>query len=149
MNIVSWTPFRDMESIFDRYHNLLGRSPFVLDDDIKAKGFDWRPTVDISETKKHYVIKVELPEVEKDDVAVSVENGLLTISGERRFEKEEETETTHRVESMYGRFTRSFTLPADADEEQISAKSKNGVLKVRIPKTVETKEEPVKKITVE
>lgn len=149
MNIVSWTPFRDMESIFDRYHNLLGRSPFVLDDELKAKGFDWRPTVDISETKKDYIIKVELPEVEKEDVTVSIENGLMKISGERRFQKEEETETTHRVESMYGRFARSFTLPTDADEENISAKSKSGVLKVRIPKKVETKEESVKKIAVE
>lgn len=138
-----------MESIFDRYHNLLGRSPFVLDDELKAKGFDWRPTVDISETKQHYVIKVELPEVEKEDVTVSIDNGMMTISGERRYEKEEESETTHRVESMYGRFARSFTLPANVDEEHISAKSKNGVLKVYVPKTVEKKEESVKKITVE
>lgn len=138
-----------MESIFDRYHNLLGRSPSVLDDELKSKGFDWRPIVDISETKKDYIIKVELPEVEKEDVEVSIDNGLLKISGERQFQKEEETETTHRVESMYGRFARSFTLPADADETAISAKSKNGVLKVRIPKTVVIEEESVKKIAVE
>jgi len=148
MNIVSWTPFREMESIFDRYHDLMARTPSLFDDELKGKGFDWRPTVDISETKKHYVIKVELPEVEKDDVSVSIDNGLLTISGERRFEKEEETETTHRVESMYGKFSRSFSLPADADEGHIEAKTKNGVLKVRIPKTVAKKEEAVR-ITVQ
>ena len=144
MNLVSWTPFREMESIFDRYHDLMARSPLLFDDELKGKGFDWRPTVDISETKKHYVIKVELPEVEKEDVTVSIDHGMLTISGERRFEKEEETETTHRVESMYGKFSRSFTLPANVDDEHISAKSKNGVLKVRIPKTIEKKDEPVK-----
>ena len=144
MNIVNWTPFRDMEGIFDRYNNLLGRSPFALEGEMKGKGLDWRPTVDISETKKHYVIKAELPEVEKDDVSVSVENGMLTISGERHFKKEEETETTHRVESMYGSFSRTFTLPSDADEEHITAKTKDGVLKVRVPKVAEKKEEPVK-----
>ena len=148
MNIVSWTPFRDMESLFDRYTNMFDRLPFVLDDDLKVKGFDWRPTVDISETRKHYVIRVDLPEVDREDVNVSIENGLLTISGERRFEKEEETETTHRVESMYGKFSRSFTLPTDVDESDISAKSKNGVLKVRIPK-IEAKHEEPKKITVQ
>jgi HSP20 family protein len=148
MNIVSWTPFRDMESMFDRYTNLFDRMPSVLDDEMRVKGFDWRPTVDISETRKHYVIRVDLPEVDKEDVNVSIENGMLTISGERRFEKEEDTETTHRVESMYGKFSRSFTLPADVDETDISAKSKNGVLKVRIPKIEQQKEEP-KKITVQ
>jgi HSP20 family protein len=105
--------------------------------------FDWRPSVDISETKKDYLIKAELPEVEREDVHVSVENGLLTISGERNYEKEEDTETQHRVESMYGRFSRSFTLPTDADDMNISAKSKNGILKVRIPKIKETVAEPV------
>ena len=148
MNIVSWTPFRDMESMFDRYTNLFDRMPSVLDDEMRVKGFDWRPTVDISETRKHYVIRVDLPEVDKEDVNVSIENGMVTISGERRFEKEEDTETTHRVESMYGKFSRSFTLPADVDETDISAKSKNGVLKVRIPKIEQQKEEP-KKITVQ
>ena len=148
MNIVNWTPFRDMESIFDRYSNLFGRMPLAFEGEFKNKDFEWRPSVDISETKKHYVIKAELPEVERDDVTVSVENGMLTISGERRFEKEEETETTHRVESMYGKFSRTFTLPADADEEHITAKSKDGVLKVHVPKTVEKKEEPLK-ITVQ
>ena len=149
MNLVNWTPFGDMEGFFDRYYNLLGRPPLGLaDEDRPAKAFDWRPSVDISETKKHYVIKATLPEVNKEDVNVSVENGLLTISGERRFEKEEETETQHRIESMYGKFSRSFTLPSDADESKISAKSKNGVLKVRIPK-VEVTKETAKRISVE
>jgi len=135
MNIVNWTPFRDMEGFFDRYYNALGRAPFAGNDAEMRKKLEWRPSVDISETKKHYLIKVELPEVEKDDVDVSVENGVLTISGERHYELEEESETKHRIESMYGRFSRSFTLPSDANEAKISAKSKNGVLKVRIPKS--------------
>jgi len=149
MNLVNWTPFGDFEGVFDRYYNLLGRSPYVLsDEERKSKGFDWRPSVDISETKKHYVIKATLPEVDKEDVSVSVENGILTISGERRFEKEEETETQHRIESTYGKFSRSFTLPGDVDESKISAKSRNGVLKVRIPK-VEVTRETAKRISIE
>ena len=143
MNIVNWTPFRDMEGFFDRYYNALGRSPFAGNDAELRKKMQWRPSVDISETKTQYLIKAELPEVEKEDVTVAVENGVLTISGERHYEKEEDTETKHRIESMYGRFSRSFTLPSDADEAKISAKSKNGVLKVRIPKMEAVQENKV------
>ena len=131
MNLINWSPFQDMDGFFDRYYNLMNRTPGAAGE---SSVMSWRPTVDISETKKAYLIKAELPEVEKDDIDVSIENGLLTISGERRFESEEEDETRHRVERMYGSFSRSFSLPSDADEAHISAKSKNGMLKVRIPK---------------
>ena len=144
MNIVNWTPFRDMEGFFDRYYNALGRAPLAGNDAELRKKMEWRPTVDISETQKDYLIKVELPEVEKEDVDVAIENGILTISGERHFESEEETETKHRIESMYGRFARSFTLPSDVDEANISARSKNGVLKVRLPKIEEVPESKVR-----
>ncbi len=143
MNLVNWTPFRDMDSAFDRYFNHFGRFPGRVAEG-ELKDLDWRPSADISETKSHYIIKAQLPDVEKEDVHVSIENGVLTISGERKYEKEEETETQHRVESVYGRFSRSFTLPTDADESAISAKSRNGMLKVRIPKKAEEKEAPVK-----
>lgn len=148
MNIVNWSPFRDMEGFFDRYYDALGGARFAGGDAELSKKLEWRPSVDISETDKHYLIKAELPEVNKDDVDVSVENGVLTISGERHYEKEEESETKHRIETRYGRFSRSFTLPSDVDEAKISAKSKNGVLKVRIPKTKAVEEKAVR-ITVE
>jgi HSP20 family protein len=135
-----------MEGFFDRYNNLVAQRPRSGGE--SGKGLDWRPNVDISETRADYLIKVELPEVEKDDVDVSIDNGLLTIKGERKFVKEDETETQHRIESMYGMFSRSFTLPSDADEASISAKSKDGVLKVRIPKVQETVAES-KKIAIE
>jgi HSP20 family protein len=141
MNLVNWTPFRDMEGFFDRYNNLMASRAGPGAE--TGKAFDWRPSVDISETKTDYLIKVVLPDVEKEDVEVSIENGLLTISGERKLVKEDETETQHRVESLYGSFSRSFTLPTDTDENNISAKSKNGVLKVRIPKIQETVAKPV------
>ncbi len=121
MNIVNWTPFRDMEGFFDRYYNALGRAPMAGNDAELRRKMEWRPSVDISETEKHYLIKAELPEVKKEDVDVSIDNGVLTIAGERHYEAEEDTETKHRIESMYGRFARSFTLPGDVDEAKISA----------------------------
>ena len=142
MNLVSWTPFGDMEGLFDRYHRLLGDRA-MPGDLLGSKEFEWRPTADISENKKHYLIKAELPEVDKDDVHVSIENGRLTISGERRYEKEDESDTQHRVESMYGRFSRSFALPADIDKSKIKAESRNGVLKVRLPKMAEKVVKPI------
>ncbi len=141
MNLVNWSPFRDMETFFDRYNNLMAQR--ARSGGEPSKGVDWRPIVDISETNADYLIKVELPEVEKEDVEVSIDNGLLTIKGERKFVKEDETETQHRIESVYGLFSRSFTLPSDADEAAVSAKSHNGVLKVRIPKIQEAPAESV------
>ncbi len=143
MNLINWSPFQDMDGFFDRYYNLVNRSPSAGSDVMS-----WRPTVDISETKKAYLIKAELPEVDKDDVDVRIENGMLTISGERHFESEEEDETRHRVERMYGQFARSFTLPNDADEAHISAKSKDGMLKVRIPKVSPAPEE-TRKVSID
>ena len=142
MNLVSWTPFRDMEGFFDRYQRMLGDRT-LADDVFKNKEFDWRPSADISESKDHYLIKAELPEVEKDDVHVSIEDGMLTISGERRFEKEDESDTQHRIESMYGKFSRTFTLPNNVDDEHIKAETKNGVLKVRLPKIEEKVANPI------
>ena len=142
MNLVNWTPFRDMEGFFDRYQRMLGDRA-LANDVFKNKEFDWRPSADISESKDHYLIKAELPEVEKDDVHVSIEDGMLTISGERRFEKEDESDTQHRIESMYGKFSRTFTLPNNVDDEHIKAETKNGVLKVRLPKIEEKVANPI------
>lgn len=148
MNLMKWEPFQDMEGLFNRYYDWPRRVVRRQDGDSEGKLFDWRPSVDISETKKQYVIKAELPEVEKDDVEVTIDSGLLTISGERNFESEDDDETRHRIERMYGRFSRSFTLPSDADADKIAAKNRNGVLKVIIPKLRETRGEAVK-ISVE
>lgn len=144
MNLVSWSPFRDMEGFFDRYNRLLSDRDLVgLDDDALRTNLSWRPRADISESKKEYLIKAELPEVERDDIHIEIENGMLTISGERQMEKDEETEKQHRIESFYGKFLRSFSLPSDVDEAKISAKTKSGVLKVHLPKTTPTVAKPV------
>ena len=149
MNLVNWEPFRDMEGLFNRVYGWPGRRVRIRgDQETEGAEFDWRPSVDISETKKAYLIKAELPDVDKKDVEVAFDNGMLTISGERHFEREDDSEEQHRIERMYGRFSRRFTLPSDADAEHITAKSKNGVLKVTIPKMRETAESPLK-ISVE
>ena len=138
MNVVAWSPFREFEDLFSRYNRVLGGGAAVAGDD-EAPGVDWRPAANISETDSEYVIKAELPEVSRDNVDVSVHDGVLTIKGERHFEKSTDNEQTHRIESVYGRFSRSFSLPADVDESSIHAASTDGVLTVRLPKTEEKK----------
>lgn len=139
MNIVSWSPLREMDDLFGRYRQLVGRMPANGDDGDMRTQMDWRPVADISESKKEYLIKAELPDVERKDVHVSVEDGSVTIRGERKMDKEEEDATQHRVESFYGSFSRSFALPKNVDAEKISAETKNGILKVHLPKTKESK----------
>lgn len=135
MTLVSWSPFREFEDLFGRYGSLPTRRFVSGDDAGERERASWRPVANISETEKEYLIKAELPEVSKDDVEVSVNDGVITIKGERRMENTEENETQHRIESFYGSFARSFSLPADVDENTIHAESKDGVLKVHLPKT--------------
>ncbi len=96
---------------------------------------DWAPTCNVSETSEEYRIEAELPGVKKDDFDVNIEDRVLTLRGERREEKEEKGKKHHRVESSYGSFMRSFTLPDDANEDKVAAEYKDGLLKVRIPRT--------------
>lgn len=104
---------------------------------------EWAPLVDISEDDKEYRIKVELPEVKKEDVKVTAEAGTLTIMGERRFEKEEKGRKHHRVERAYGTFGRSFSLPDDASPAKVSAEFKDGVLSVHLVKDEKAKPQQV------
>jgi HSP20 family protein len=140
MNIVTWGPFREMDDIFNRYQSLLNRNN---NGESSALSGDWRPAADISETDKEYLIKADLPEVDRKDVHVSVENGSVTISGERTMNNEEKDATQHRIESFYGSFSRSFALPSNVNADKITAKSENGVLKVHLPKVKETRPKPV------
>jgi HSP20 family protein len=104
---------------------------------------EWTPLADITEDEKEYLIKAELPEMKKENVKVSVESGVLTITGERKFEKEEKKKKYHRVERGYGKFKRSFTLPDDADASKIKAEFKNGLLTVHLPKSEKAKPKPI------
>jgi HSP20 family protein len=100
---------------------------------------DWVPSVDVSETEGEYQIKAEIPDVKKEDVKVTVEDGVLTIQGERKQEKEEKGKKYHRVECSYGSFVRSFTLPDLVDEGKVKAEFKDGVLNLKLPKSEKAK----------
>jgi HSP20 family protein len=134
-----WNPFRELEEMQSRLSSLLGRTPLRGLGEEAMTVSEWTPPVDITEDEKEYLIKAELPEVKKEDVKVTVENGVLTITGERKFEKEEKDKKYHRIERAYGSFTRSFTLPDTAAGEKVSAEFKDGVLKVHLPKSAEAK----------
>jgi HSP20 family protein len=95
---------------------------------------DWTPSVDIGENDKEYLVKAELPEVNKEDIKVTVDDGTLSICGERKAEKEEKGTKFHRVERTYGRFERSFSLPDETDSDHITSEYKDGVLTVHLPK---------------
>ena len=99
-----------------------------------APACDWAPAADVSETEGEYLIKADLPEVRKEDVSITVQDGVLTLSGERRQEKRADTEKLHRVERAYGSFARRFSLPENADEQGIRAESRDGVILIHIPK---------------
>jgi HSP20 family protein len=136
MSIVRWNPWREFDDFFTNV-------AAVPSEHIARS--EWLPPVDISETETEYLIDVEIPAVARDDVAVSVKDGVLTVTGERKFEKETDGKR-HRVERQYGRFSRSFRLPENVDEEHISASSKEGVLYLVVskrekekPRTIEVK----------
>jgi len=137
MSLVKWDPWREMEDMFDRYTRAVG-GPRGGGQEVVATG-DWSPRVDISETDDSFVIKAEVPDVKKDDVKVTVDNGILTVSGERKQEKEEKGKKFHRVERYYGSFARSFTLPDNVDETKVKATFKDGMLTLTLPKTEEPK----------
>jgi len=139
--LTSWDPFKELNELERRLATMFGRAP-VRKNGEKEEAMtvaEWAPLVDITEDEKEYLIKAELPEVKKDDVKVSVQDGVLTISGERKSEKEEKNKKFHRVEWAYGSFSRSFTLPEDADADKVAGDFKDGVLKVHVPKSEKAK----------
>lgn len=130
MNLISWSPFRDLDDMFERFSRNLD-----LPGASSAGGVShWRPAANIVESDKEYTIRADLPEVKREDIDINVENGIVTLKGERRVEKSSEDEKEHRRETFYGSFSRSFALPDNVDQSKISAESKDGVLIVHLPK---------------
>lgn len=141
MALVRWDPVREMEDMFSRYAKAMAWPSLGAQETMAA--VEWVPRVDIAETDTAYLIKAEIPGVNKEDVKITVDDGILTISGERREEKEEKNKKFHRVERIYGKFSRSFTLPDNVDESKIDAEFKDGVLTLTIPKTEKAKPKAV------
>jgi HSP20 family protein len=136
--LACWNPFQEMEEMAERMGRLMGRWPGEGKREAMTVA-EWSPLVDITEDDKEYLVKAELPEVRKEEVKVMVEDGVLSIHGERKVEKEEKGKKFHRTERACGSFERSFTLPGDADAAKITSDFKDGVLQVHLPKNSATK----------
>ena len=147
MAIIRWNPLDDIVS-FQRRMNKLFEDTFLAKkhQDEEFGTAIWSPPVDIYETESEVVLKAELPEVDQKDIEIKIDENVLILKGERKFEKETKEENYHRMERFYGNFSRSFTLPSAIDQEKIKAQYKDGLLKITMPKKAETKQ---KKITVE
>ena len=137
MNITRYDPWRTMEDwrqeIDRAFHPLLQRD----DDTSRVVGGDWAPAVDIKEEDNRYVIRADIPGVKPENIEVTMENGVLTIRGERKFEETEEKENFRRIERSHGIFYRRFSLPDNTDAEAVQASGKDGVIEVIIQKTAE------------
>ncbi|MGE0642154.1 MAG: Hsp20/alpha crystallin family protein [Nitrospira sp.] len=140
MALVRWDPFRELEEVSDRLNRMFAR-PATRAANGKETMIvaDWTPSVDISETEGEYQIKAEIPDVKKEDVKVTLEDGVLTIQGERKHEKEEKGKKYHRIERSYGSFVRTFSLPDVIDEDKVRAEFKEGVLNLSLPKSEKAK----------
>jgi HSP20 family protein len=146
MSLVRWDPFGDMDTFFNRAMPArFARWPQLSSDNGKT---EWAPSADVSETEQEYVIRASLPAVKKEDVNVTVDGGIITIKGERNQQSENKAEKFHRVESFYGSFERSFSLPENVNSDAIRCESKDGVLTVHIPKT-EPQKAKAKQISVQ
>jgi HSP20 family protein len=141
MAMLRWEPFREMQNALRRFSPLYMPDNGATGNETAARS--WIPLANISESENEYLIKLELPDVKKEDVKVEVADGVITISGERKLEREDKGENAIRIESIYGAFTRSFVMPDYVDAKGIQAESKDGVLRVHIPKIQTKKSEPV------
>jgi HSP20 family protein len=139
MTIVRYDPFRDLRTLQEEVNRLFSTNlTRAFGDEGIGRGA-WAPSVDIYENKDQIVLEAELPGMKQEDFDLSIENNVITIRGERKFEKTDETDNYHRVERSYGSFTRSFTLPQTVSSEGANAEYNNGVLRVTLPKREETK----------
>ncbi len=147
MAMIRWSdPFRELTALQERmnriFEDTLARGDVRKDEGVYTG--TWAPPVDIVETKDRLVFKVELPGFAEDQLQLRVEDGVLSIEGERRFQKEDTSESYHRVERSYGRFVRSFSLPPSVDPEKVSASFHNGLLTIEIQKREETKPKQIR-----
>lgn len=131
-----WNPFKELEELEKRLSHFFGHVPASFGEKKEAITVtEWAPLVDISEDDKEYVIKAEIPEMKREDIKLHVNDDVLTITGERKYEKEDKNKKYHRVERSYGSFMRSFSIPANADGAKVAAEYKDGVLKIHLPKS--------------
>jgi len=142
--ITRWAPLREISSLQDRVNRLFHESygPEGREESLTSTGF--APPVDVYEDEHSVTLKIEVPGIDEKDIDVRIENNVLTVHGERKFEKEEKEENFRRVERQYGSFTRTFTLPTTVDAEKVSANYDKGILKIALPKKAEAKPKQIK-----
>jgi HSP20 family protein len=138
MSLIRWDPFRGFNALPARFGGLFGK-----DLEAPLSTTAWNPLVDIFENDNEVIVKAELPGMNAKDIEVKLENNVLMLKGERRFEKETKEENYHRVEREYGIFSRSFALPTAVNGDKVTAEYKDGVLKIVMPKKEETKPKPI------
>jgi HSP20 family protein len=145
MAITRWDPFRDLSILQERMNRVF--------EDAAVRGWksdepsattSWSPAVDIYETDSEIMVQAELPGVDRKDIALQLENNVLTLKGDRRFEKETNQDNYHRIERSYGGFSRAFTIPTIVDEEKIRADYRDGILKIALPKKEQVKAKQIK-----
>ena len=145
MAITRWDPFRDLSILQERMNRVF--------EDAAVRGWksdepsattSWSPAVDIYETDSEIMVQAELPGVDRKDIALQLENNVLTLKGDRRFEKETNQENYHRIERSYGGFSRAFTIPTIVDEDRIRADYRDGILKIALPKKEQVKAKQIK-----
>lgn len=138
MKLMHFDPLRDLEALTSRLNQAFGQ-PVARQGNEDALFADWAPAMDVEETDQEYLIKADLPDVKREDVKVGIQDGILSLEGERKQEKDEKNKKYHRVERLYGKFVRRMSVPTDVDETKVGAEFKNGVLMVRLPKTAAAK----------
>jgi HSP20 family protein len=136
---IKWNPLKEFEDMEKRLAEFFRRGADAGHGKEALTMAEWSPAVDITEDEKEYILKAELPGMKKEDIRITVQNDVLTISGERASEKKEKGNKYHRIERSYGTFMRSFSLPEDADGTKVAADCKDGLLKVHIPKSEKAK----------
>ncbi len=141
-SVIRWDPFRNLSGLQEQVNRLFDSGLRGRSDESALT--TWAPSVDIYETENELVLKADLPEVAEKDIDIHIENNMLTVRGERKFEQKVKEENYLRVERSYGSFSRSFSLPNTVDTDAIKAEYKNGVLTVTMPKRAESKPKQVK-----
>ena len=144
MNLMRWDPYREIASLQDRFNRAFGAGVARPEREDEMNLAAWAPPVDIAEEKDRILITAELPGFKEDQIEIQTENGMLTLRGERKFEKETDGRSYHRVERSYGQFVRSFSLPNNVDREKIKADFSDGLLRVELPKREDAKPRTIK-----
>lgn len=139
-----WEPFRDLQTLQERMNRLFTDQFAGIGSEDSLTAGSFMPPVDVYEDEHSIQLRMEVPGIEEKDIDIRMENNVLTVRGERKFEKDEKEENFHRIERRYGQFTRSFTLPSTVNPEDVNADYTNGILKIKLAKRAEAKPKQIK-----